>query len=199
MRASTLIRCAQASSRMFSVVVMTLTALDGETESTSLEATIREVSGERRGALVAFGSASRLTKACLAFLGTLPLAGWAIIPTALGVGVAGVGTAVFGTRFLFGVTGAAGTSSCADAAFLFRPFGGAGGGMDEASAALRSAAALKRADRRLAIVSESRREAWQGFGCVQARLWAARKVMVLPRVVGRQSTRLCERREERCE
>ena len=55
---------------MLAVVVAGLAPLgilDGETASTGLEATILDVFGEKRGALVLFGSANRLTAAALGF------------------------------------------------------------------------------------------------------------------------------------
>lgn len=95
-------RCAQASSRMFAVVVR-------------LYETTLDVSGESSGALVKLGSASRATARAFGF-GVMEddAAGSAMRRTALGVAV-GVdgreGTAAFFER-LFGVAGAsAGTPS----------------------------------------------------------------------------------------
>lgn len=114
---------------MFAVV-----ALEGVASPMGgFEAMIRDVSGERSGAFVLFGSARRATARDLGFgvvaaveaceeLGpgvVTPLAaGWAMRPTALGVGVAGGKVVDFWVR-LFGVDGAS-TAPAVGEAFLLR-------------------------------------------------------------------------------
>lgn len=120
---------------MFAVVVLEGVA----SPMGGFEATMRDVSGERSGAFVPFGSARRATardfglgvvavavvEACEEELGpgvVTPLAaGWAIKPTALGVGVAGGGggrVVDFWVR-LFGVDGAS-MASAVCGVFLLR-------------------------------------------------------------------------------
>lgn len=144
---------------MFAVVV-----LEGVASPIGgFEATMRDVSGERSGAFVPFGSARRATardfglgvvaitvaEACEEELGpgvVTPLAaGWAIRPTALGVGVDGGRVVDFWVR-LFGVDGASMASAICEV-FLLRDWAGAtaGGGMA-------GACALRRADLRLVMM-----------------------------------------------
>lgn len=119
-------RWSQASRKSVSVVVLTAGALDGDMDSRSRDATIREVSGDSSVALVELGSASRATTALRGFLG--PAAGCPMSPTALGVGVSGGGAVV---RRLVGVLGV----SPGEGALLLRALaaddstGGNGGGM----------------------------------------------------------------------
>lgn len=106
------------------VALLALGGFDGETLSTSREAMIREDSGERSVALVALGSARRVTLALRGF--GVVTAGSAMAPTALGVGVRG-GRDVM--RFLIGVVGASGEAGVADGAGLrLRPMLDVGGG-----------------------------------------------------------------------
>lgn len=142
-------------------------ALEGDAASADRDAITLDVSGEMTGALVKFGSASRLTALALGFF-TVPLTRSAMRPTALGVGViSGGGTGVTGPaleapRFLGGVTGSedgAGSVGADSAgAFLFRLFGAdeiAGGAMMVGGGGiLMSVWALSRADRRDAIVRD---------------------------------------------
>lgn len=114
---------------MFAVVVLERVA----SPMGGFEAMIRDVSGDRSGAFVPFGSARRATARDLGLsvvvaveacekLGpgvVMPLAaGWAIRPTALGVGVAGGRVVDFWVR-LFGVDGAS-TASAVGEVFLLR-------------------------------------------------------------------------------
>lgn len=159
-RGSVVVRWAQAAARRLAVV-----GLDGVAAGLVMT---REVSGERRVAFVAWGSARRATARGLG-LGGVAAAGSAMRPTALGVGVAGGGMGEFLERFL-GVDGdsvsapswtwTAGTWS----AFLLREFAGGGGGAAAGGGAMAlllllllldgaaSAWALRRADRRLDIL-----------------------------------------------
>lgn len=101
-------------------MVFTAETLDGDTDSTSRDATIRDVSGDSSGAFVNLGSARRVTAALRGFFVTL--AGSAIRPAALGVGVAG-GTATFvrWVRFLGGgVEGASGAAAGGEGALRLR-------------------------------------------------------------------------------
>lgn len=122
-------RCSHAELRMLAVVVLWGVA----SPMVGFEATTRDVSGERRGALVPFGSARRATARDLG-LGVVieaevceelgagvmtPLAaGSAIRPIALGVGVAGGCGMDFCVR-LFGVDGVS-TVSAVGEVFLLR-------------------------------------------------------------------------------
>jgi hypothetical protein len=129
-------------------------------------ATRREDSGERRGALVRFGSARRERATWRGFS-----TGWEaadISPTALGVGVAGKGIGVTGilwVRRFLGVTGvgvgamvvlSAFTLSVTSAAFRLRERlaagDGGGGGMDVAMPLFPSTNPPIRADLRVAIL-----------------------------------------------
>lgn len=105
-------RCAHASSRMFAVVVVVvvvvivdaasgegfvgagLGGLEGDSRPVSgmagSEATTRDVSGDRRRALVSLGSASRATAAMRGFFLVAPFTCSAMRLTALEVGVLGV-------------------------------------------------------------------------------------------------------------
>ena len=112
------------------VVVFFVGSFDGEMDSRSLDATTRDVSGESNGAFVNFGSASRVAVALPAFLPRPE--GFAIIPTALGVGVKGGGVVLACVRFLVGVDGCGGWPS--ELAFRFRPFGTGGGGIASGTA-----------------------------------------------------------------
>lgn len=160
-RGSVRTRWAQASTRMFAVVVeLVILDRDNGVEDDSvgeasrvagLLATTREVSGDRSGAFVALGLARRATARDLglgvvtngeawAAGGVSAPAGSAMSPTALGVGVAGGGMVAFWARRL-GVDGAAVESSpltaagCGGEAFLLREIdlgaGEGGGGIEE--------------------------------------------------------------------
>lgn len=138
-------------------------AFEGEMKSMDLDVTMRDVSGDRRGALVREGFASRLTADDLGFRdGERPLAIPAlspIRPAALGVGVAGGGAALGFVRRFCGVDGAGtdpaspsprtGTSA---STFLLRDCarGAAGGGIGVEVAAI----APSRADLRAAITAK---------------------------------------------
>lgn len=141
--------------------------LDGEMRPMGFEDTIRDVSGDRSGAFVRAGSASRLTAADLGLRdGERPLvsAVSAMRPTALGVGVTGGGAALALVRRFCGVDGAgadvdpASASTVAGAtasAFRLRDFarGAAGGGIGGAADMLSAAIAPRRADLRAAILA----------------------------------------------
>lgn len=115
-------RWSHASCSRLAVVVLALGGFDGDTDSTSRDATIRDVSGERSVALVVCGSARRVTAAFCGFLpGSLDCV---MSPTALGVGVS-VGTPLGCARFLGGVEGGASD----DCFFRFRGLTDGGGGM----------------------------------------------------------------------
>lgn len=122
-------RCSQAKLRIFAVVVFEGVA----SPIVGFEATIRDVSGERSGAFVPFGLARRATARDLGLgvvfavegceepgpgVVTLLAAGWAMRPTALGVGVEGGWLVGFWVR-LFGVDGAS-TASVVGEVFLLR-------------------------------------------------------------------------------
>lgn len=155
---------------MFSVVI--LGPAEGVDDlSTGLLATTRDVSGDRSGAFVLFGSARRATARDFGFgvvngdpdtafreaFGVLAAAGSVMRPTALGVGVAGGGTAVVLRSRRLGVEGVEGNGSppfTVDAGsdgdnFLLveRTAVGAGGAIDDSSAW-----ALRRADLLLAML-----------------------------------------------
>lgn len=159
-------RCAQAVLSRLAVV-----GLEGVRGSwTAGLVMIRDVSGERRVALVPFGSARRATARDLG-LGVVATAaveeelvgvaaGSAMRPTALGVGVAGGGMLDFLMRLL-GVDGASPSPSSTAAApvapaevFLLRDFWtDGGGGAMVLLAGDASTWALRRADRRFDIVN----------------------------------------------
>lgn len=149
---------------MFAVVVRSVPGFDGEASSRDLEATILEVSGDSKVALLTSGFARRATAAGFG-LGVVAeklmlVAGSPRSFALLGVGVAGGGAAVFLelTRRLCGVDGASGSgASCLSAVssaifrFLGRATGAEGGGGIASGAGLASAAALILADLRVAI------------------------------------------------
>lgn len=168
MRGSTLMRWAQASSRMFAVVVVFVAAMglviwlsfEGETASTGFEAMMRDVLGDRRRALVRLGSARRLTAAGLGFRRGVVMPSTvtpsAMSRTAPGVGVAGGSASSLVTRRRRGVEGAAlGSNSSPDGAsvvaFRLREAIGGGGGIESAAVAPLTMAA-RRADLRDAML-----------------------------------------------
>lgn len=152
-------------------------AFEGEINSMDLDVTMRDVSGDRRGALVREGFANRFTADDLGFRdGESPLvipAVSPIRPAALGVGVAGGGATLGFVRRFCGVEGAGidpaspspGTGASA-ATFLLRDCarGAAGGGIGVEVAA---AIAPRRADLRAAItawlIDEKTRMRWSGL------------------------------------
>jgi len=113
------------------VVVVIVLFSEGETAPRVLDDTMRDVSGDRSGALVDPGSAIRVTAACFGLLFPRRV-GSAMRPTALGVGVAGGGVAGGGTvsflaRRLGGVEGASACDNTSTVTFLFRDGVGGGG------------------------------------------------------------------------
>jgi hypothetical protein len=80
-----LIKWAHAISSKFSVVILVV-FLEGDSGSASMDATTHDVSGDKRVALVARGSANL---AIVALRGFEPSAGSAMTLAALGVGVNG--------------------------------------------------------------------------------------------------------------
>jgi hypothetical protein len=74
---------------MVDVVVFDVgTFLEGDADSIVLGRTIRDVSGDKSGAFVAFGLARRLTALARGFVADVPFVLSAMRPAALGVGVA---------------------------------------------------------------------------------------------------------------
>lgn len=122
-------------------------AFDGDTASTSREATIREVSGDSSVALENLGSARRVTD-----LWAVPL-----VPLRSARLVVGVKGGATGRCFLVGVLGAEGSGS--GAVFLFRLFSFGGIEADFVAVFAASAASwvlallLMRADRRVAAIA----------------------------------------------
>lgn len=141
------------------MVVLTWGALEGDNESRSLEATTRDVSGERSGAFVSLGSARRVTVEFRGFP-VAPEEGCAKSPAPPGVGVDGTTVAAllgFVARFLGGVTGTA-----ASGALRFLLAGGADFGSGSGSS-FGTAWALRRAER---LVTAMVCEAAVKFLCV---------------------------------
>lgn len=102
---STLIKWAPATSSKLSVVILVPVGfLDGDSGSIFLDATTLDVSGDKRVALVARGSANLAT---VAFRGFEPAAGSNMTLAALGVGVNGGAGWTFCVRRFVGVTGGA--------------------------------------------------------------------------------------------
>lgn len=144
-------------------VVVPAAAFDGEADSMVRDTTIRDVSGDRRGALVRVGSANRLTAEGRGFRDgerPLELALSPIRPTALGVGVTGGGAALACARRFCGVEGAGANAASpapgtGDSASIFRLRDctrGAGGGMGLAAFAF-PANAPRRADLLVAMAA----------------------------------------------